>query len=646
MIFFQRYFFTILFITIVQNLVFSQGYVGVKEVDAKTKKFYDEGQKSAMAQAFGTAKSSYRKALEITPNFQDAMIELAGIYFSQKNEDSCVYFLNAIKDINPKPSARVYYTLATLYYNRGDYELAQVELQKYLGTDIKSAKSAEDAKLKLANCVFAIEAKKKPRLFSPIRLSDSINTYRPEYLPSISADEELLVFSRMIDRQEDLYYSQWNKDHWSRAQPLEGVNTEKYNEAGHCVSADGKTIVFTGCNMPGGLGSCDLYISYFKNGRWTQPANLDSPINTPGWESQPSLSADGNVLYFSSERPGGYGLRDIWHTEKSASGRWSTPKNIGAPINTTRNDSSPFIHADNQTLYFMSDGLPGMGGTDLFFSKRIDTEHWDVPINLGYPINTIGNEGALVVNIDGDKAYYTSTGAKTLQDKDGLENTDIYSFELDKEIRPQSVSFFKALVLDATSSKPLVSGVKITDIQKNLSFYNGNTSDDGTALVIMPKGDQYGIQISAQGYIFISESVKIPDSANVKMPYISTYKMERISNSIGKTFPMRNIFFESGSDQLSSASNAELGSIFHMMKENPDIVVQIDGHTDNIGGEKDNLLLSQNRAKAVMNELIKRGIPAKKILAKGFGESKPLTDNSSEGGRQINRRTEFTIISL
>lgn len=646
MIFFQRYFFTILFIIIVQNLVFCQGYVGVKEVDAKTKKFYDEGQKSAMNQAFGTAKSSYRKALEITPNFQDAMIELAGIYFSQKNEDSCVYFLNAIKDINPKPSARVYYTLATLYYNRGDYELAQVELQKYLDTDIKSAKSAEDAKLKLANCIFAIEAKKKPRLFSPIRLSDSINTYRPEYLPSISADEELLVFSRMIDRQEDLYYSQWNKDHWSRAQPLEGVNTEKYNEAGHCVSADGKTIVFTGCNMPGGLGSCDLYISYFKNGSWTQPANLDSPINTPGWESQPSLSADGNVLYFSSERPGGYGLRDIWYTEKSASGRWSTPKNIGAPINTTRNDSSPFIHADNQTLYFMSDGLPGMGGTDLFFSKRIDTEHWDVPINLGYPINTIGNEGALVVNIDGDKAYYTSTGAKTLQDKDGLENTDIYSFELDKEIRPQSVSFFKALVLDATSSKPLVSGVKITDIQKNLSFYNGNTSDDGTALVIMPKGDQYGIQISAKGYIFISESVKIPDSANVKMPYISTYKMERISNSIGKTFPMRNIFFESGSDQLSSASNAELGSIFHMMKENPDIVVQIDGHTDNIGGEKDNLLLSQNRAKAVMNELIKRGIPAKKILAKGFGESKPLTDNTTENGRQVNRRTEFTIISL
>ena len=136
----------------------------------------------------------------------------------------------------------------------------------------------------------------------------------------------------------------------------------------------------------------------------------------------------------------------------------------------------------------------------------------------------------------------------------------------------------------------------------------------------MPKGDQYGIQISAQGYIFISESVKIPDSANVKMPYISTYKMEKIGNSIGKTFPMRNIFFESGSDQLSSASNAELGSIFLMMKENPDIVVQIDGHTDNVGGEKDNLLLSQNRAKSVMNELIKRGIPAKKIQYKGFGE--------------------------
>ena len=640
---FHRFSFFILMMTL-GLAVNGQGFKSLKDVDEKTKKHFEDGRKSAMAQAFGSAKSSYRKSLEITPGFQDAMLELAGIYYTQKNEDSCIHYLKEIKKINPNPTARVYFTLANIYYNQAEYELALAELEKYLSSDVKSAKSVEDANIKKANCLFAIQSKKNPRQFSPSRLSDSINTDLPEYLPSLSADEELLVFSRMIDRQEDLYFSQWVDGHWTKAQPLNGVNTSRFNEAGHCISADGKTIVFTGCNMPGGLGSCDLYISYFRNNTWSKPENLGAPVNTAGWESQPSLSTDGNVLYFSSERPGGYGFKDIWCSEKIPGGKWSAPKNLSAPVNTPRNDGSPFIHADNETLYFMSDGLPGMGGSDLFYTRRLDDKLWDIPVNLGYPINTLGNEGALVVNINGDKAYYTSTGQKALKDKDGIDNTDIYTFELDRSIRPKSVSFFKATVEDNISSKPVAANITMTSIQANRNFYTGKTADDGTALVTIPKGDQYGIQLTAKGYVFISESIMIPDSNDISRPFKATYKMERVKDAIGKSFLLKNIFFESGSTVLSITSDTEIKAIAAMMKENPEMVIQIDGHTDNIGEVKDNLLLSQNRAKSVVSELIKLGVAEKNIISKGFGESKPITDNTSDKGRKMNRRTEFTII--
>lgn len=635
---------TIIILLFAGHFSYGQSFKSLKEVDEKTKKHFDEGRKQAMSQAFGSAKASYRKALVITPDFQDAMLELAGIYFSQKNEDSCIYYLKTIKKINPAPTARVFYTLANIYYQNGKYAEALVELDKYLESDVKNAKSADDARIKRANCLFAIEAMKSPKKFSPIALSDSINTKLPEYLPSLSADEELLVYSRMINRQEDLYYSFWENGGWTKGRPLEGVNTEKFNEAGHCISADGKTIVFTGCNMPGGLGSCDLYISFYRNDNWTKPENLGTPVNSSGWESQPSLSADGNVLYFSSERSGGYGLKDIWFSEKNNAGKWSVPKNINSPINTTRNEGSPFIHADNQTLYFMSDGLPGMGGSDLYFSRRVDQNHWSEPINLGYPINTLGNEGALVVNISGDKAYYTSTGPKTIKDKDGIEDTDIYSFELDQSIRPQSISFFKAIVTDEDSGKPLIAGVNFTQIATNKIYHEGKTSDDGSALITIPKGDLYGIQLNAKNYIFISESIIIPDSSDINLPFKATYKMTKVKDAIGKSFLLKNIYFESGSTQLTASSNSELDALATMIKENPTMIIRIDGHTDNVGNEKDNLILSEKRAQSVVNELIKKGISDKNVVANGFGETKPIADNSTDKGKRKNRRTEFTIL--
>lgn len=629
---------------VIQTCVMAQPLVTLKEANEKTKKVFDEGRKSAMVQAFGTAKAKYREALQLTPGFQDAMMELAGIYFSQKNMDSSIFYLNRILTVNPKPSARVYFTLATIYYDRNDYNEAIPFYEKYLESDVKNPKSVEDAKIKLASSRFALDAMKNPLPFDPKPISGHVNTDYPEYLPSISADGSVLVFSRMIDGQEDLFYSRWDGHEWTKAVPLSAINTENYNEAGQCISADGHTIVYTGCNMPGGLGSCDLYISYLQNGKWSKPKNMGAPINTPGWESQPSLSADGRTLYFASDRFGGYGLKDIWYSEKSPEGIWSTPKNIGAPINTLKNDGSPFIHSDNKTLYFMSDGHPGMGGTDIFLSRRQDDDSWGDPVNLGYPINTAGNEGALIVNPAGDIAFYTSVKPDGKRTKEGFEDTDIYSFTLDSTLRPSPVSFFKAKILDSLSGKPIVANVQVTDIRTGLLYFDSKTADDGTVLICLPKGGLYGIQIVAGGYVFISEAVEIPNGGNADHPFIAEYLLRKIEESKGRPIVMKNIYFASGSAELSPVSDAELKVLAAMISANPGIRVRINGHTDDVGSIEDNLQLSLKRANAVINRLIEFGMSSKALSAKGFGESVPVGDNTTEVGRKANRRIEFEIL--
>lgn len=629
---------------LIQSCAIAQPLVTLKDASDKTKKVFDEGRKAAMAQSFGTAKAKYREALQLTPGFQDAMMELAGIYFSQKNMDSSIFYLNQILTVNPKPSARVYFTLGTIYYDRYEYREAIPLFEKYLQSDVKNPKSVEDAKIKLANSQFAIEALKNPRSFEPKPVPGGINTELPEYLPSVSADGTVLVFSRMIDGQEDLYFSSYDGNSWSRAVPLDAINTEHYNEAGQCISADGHTIVYTGCNMPGGLGSCDLYISYLENGKWTRPKNMGAPMNTPGWESQPSLSADGSTLYFASDRLGGYGLKDIWFSERSPDGVWSTPKNIGAPVNTLKNDGSPFIHPDNETLYFMSDGLPGMGGTDIYLSRRQEDGSWGTPVNLGYPINTSGNEGALVVSPAGDIAYYTAIKDGGKRSKEGFDDTDIYYFQLDSAIRPKPVSFFKARMLDAMAGKPVRGLVQVTDIRTDSLYYKGLAADDGTVLVCLPKGGLYGIQIIARGYLFVSESVEIPDGGDADHPFIAEYLLHRIEESKGKAMVLKNIYFTSGSAELSPVSDAELKVLAAMFFANPDIRVRINGHTDDVGSDEDNIQLSVMRANSVMERLIELGVSAKSLSAKGFGESVPIGDNTTEAGRKSNRRIEFEIL--
>lgn len=619
-------------------------YIALKDANLKTNEHFQKGQKLAEKREWTKAKNEYLNALNITPNLLDGLMEIAGMYYTLNQFDSTEYYLKQILKIDSKPSVRVLYTLAKIYYNRGDYQLAIDPLERYLNANTTNNKSRSEAVTMLRNARFAINALKHPEDFDPIPLKN-INSVHPDYLPSLTADGKTMVFTRMIGKQEDLFISYWEDSAWSIPKPLVNINTDEFNEASQCISADGKTIVFTGCNIPRGFGNCDLYISYFIQGKWSVPLNMGEVINTKGWESQPSLSADGQILYFASERPDGYGRKDIWYSERISHQKWSSPKNLGAPINTPDNEAAPFIHPDGQTIYFMSDGEPGMGGYDLFYSKYLGDKKWTVPTNLGYPINTIGDEGAMVVDLQGNYGYFTSTGDKKKTLSSGFQETNIYRFKLPRHAKPSKVTYFRPVVLDRETLMPLDAECLITSMNLGQTTIF-KTSEDGTILKILPYADVYGIQILATGYVFISDKIEIPDSTSEFEPFEKVFLMDKIESAIEKNFVIKNIYFKSGSFELNETSFPELKVFRDFLMSNPKVKIQLNGHTDNIGQESDNLTLSKKRADAVKSYLEQNGINSDRIKTKGYGESKPIESNDTENSRKINRRTEFQIISI
>ncbi|MFT5801262.1 MAG: outer membrane protein OmpA-like peptidoglycan-associated protein, partial [Nonlabens sp.] len=427
------------------------------------------------------------------------------------------------------------------------------------------------------------------------------------------------------------------------------------------ISADGKLLVFTACTRRDGYGSCDLYFSEVIDGRWTKVANMGKEINSRARETQPSLSADGKAIYFSSNRGGGQGEMDIWVSKRDEDGAWGIPENLGEVINTTGVDRAPFIHQDGQTLYFMSDGHEGMGGHDLFYS-RLENEVWGKPKNLGYPINTEADEGTLVISLDGKTAYFATDRNKPgkrgkEEEYMGKVDLDLFSFELYEEARPQPVTYVKATVRDAATRKKLAGAkVAFTDLETEKSHAFSTTDSDGEFLVCLPLGKNYSLNVTKEEYIFHSENFALDKINNLDKPFLLDIELQPVpiltavptstegALAEGKPIILKNVFFETGSAELKTASLLELNRLKKLLTDHPTLVIRINGHTDNIGSDEDNLTLSNNRAKAVNDYLIINGISGDRLSYKGFGETKPISNNEIPEGRQSNRRTEFVVI--
>ncbi|HEY0059463.1 MAG TPA: OmpA family protein, partial [Flavisolibacter sp.] len=444
-----------------------------------------------------------------------------------------------------------------------------------------------------------------------------------------------LVFTRRLNNfNEDFFGSMQQGGAWTEARPLPGNINTPLNEGAQTISQDAGWLIYTGCNREGGYGGCDLYISYLTNEGWSEALNLGKGINSEHWDSQPSLSPDKRSLYFTSRRPDGFGGSDLYVSHLGTNGKWSPAQNLGAEINTPGDESSPFIHADNQTLYFTSNTLPGYGEQDLFLVRKTSDGKWSKPQNLGYPINTIHHEGTLFIAADAKTAYYSSDRSDT---KGGL---DIYSFELREDVRPSRTLSVKGKVFDQKTTAGLPSAVELIDLSSKQVISKVQTDENGNYLITLPVGKDYAFNVSRRGYLFYSDNFSLKNRAPD-----STYKKDipLLPIEVSAAVVLKNIFFPLNEFALQPESEVELERLVQLLKENPGVKIQIEGHTDAVGKAADNERLSQNRAKSVVTYLLGQGIAASRLTAKGFGATKPIGNNATEEGRAQNRRTEVRI---
>lgn len=627
--------------------LFAQDFVRKADLDRRSQKRYAQAEYYNQIQDLVAAKAELDAILSKESKAIDALLFRAQLLADMKKWVEAEKDMEAALVLSVDYYRPAIYQLGVIETEQEKYTEAITHFEQYLEQSADTDRRKKRVEGYLANARIAAKLRERVVPFAPASLGDSINTKRKEYLPSFTADGQFLIYTVRYFDDEDFYYSSKDENgNWRKAQPLEAVNTE-LSEGASSISADGRLLFFTGCYRPEGLGSCDLYFTEMKNGKWQSLQHPEAPLNSKAWDSQPSLSANGRYLYFSSDRPGGLGGNDIWRSTRQTDGSWGKPINVGAPINTTGDDESPFIHADGQTLYFMSNGHPGLGDYDLFYARLDGGGQWQTPVNMGYPINTAAAEGALIVSLDGKTAYYT-TDENTVEGE--TQDFDIYQFPLYEEAGPGAVTYLRAKVISSDTRKALANTlVELVTDKSGGDIVQVKTDATGQFLLVLPAGYDYQLNVEKEGYLFYSDRFELSGENSREEPYELEVVLQPIPKagvSISENEPivLRNVLFATASAELLPVSTPELDRLAGLLTENTRLSIQINGHTDNVGEEEDNQVLSEARAKAVYDYLLQVGIPAERLAYQGFGESKPIKSNETAEGRQRNRRTEFILI--
>ena len=620
--------------------------------DKRAIKLYESGGDCLRQRKWSCAEQDLRKAAEQDPRFIEPRIYLAEMYEQMDKPAESMAAWGEVLAISPRyfPPAALHQ--AELQFAAGQYADAEKHYRLFLTVDDEPMRKAR-AQLGLLKCAFAAEAVKNPVPFEPKNLGPGVNTKDPEYYPRITADDATLLFTRRVPEpsspygmQEDFYVSQRADTTWNKAVPVPSVDTREANEGAGTLSPDGRFIVFTKCAGidgsygPGlkGMGSCDLFISRRIGERWTRPENLGPPLNSRNWESQPSLASDGRTLYFVRATQAGDGLKgmDIYKSVLGEDGNFSKPEPLGNTINTPFQEESVQIHPDGRTLYFSSEGHPGMGGLDIFVSRMNADGSWGKPENLGYPINTAADENSVLVGSDGRVAYFASDR------KGGYGDLDLYAFDLPAAARATPVSYIKGRVTDKSTGQPVEADVRLYGLGSGeLATAAYSDPQSGEFLVCLPAGRDYALNAEAEGYLFFSENYSIAKGPADK-PYSLEVQLSPLS--AGSVITLRNIFFNTASAELLPQSNLELDKLLRLMKANPTMRIEVSGHTDNVGADADNQRLSEQRAKAVAGFLTGYGIDVARVVAVGLGETRPVATNETEEGRAQNRRTEIKVL--
>lgn len=484
-----------------------------------------------------------------------------------------------------------------------------------------------------------------------------VNSKYFDYAPTVRADGKLLFFTSRRpstnkemypdtkDFGDDIFFTLKNDSgKWMAPSAVPSPVNSFDDEGAASLSADGQTIYYSICRRPDGSGDCDLYQSELHGLNFSAPKNLGRQVNSREWDGQPSVSADGNQLYFSSKRNGSIGgSEDIWAVYRNPDGTWGVPQNLGNVVNTPASERSPFIAADGKTLYFSSNGHPGYGDHDLFVTRKQDDNTWSVPQNLGSPINSSGEDEFLTIPARGDKIIYSS-------EREG-NDYDIYEAKLPPYLQPAPVTLIVGKVYDKRTKNPIGAKLEVVNLEKDelLAVYNANSST-GEFFITLPVGFEYGITATSPGYSFFSDHYTPHDTTkyheityNIYLSPIDTTGGGQMAEDT-TVVPLNNIFFDFNKATLRKQSITELNNVVKFLKQYPKLKIELSGHTDSIGTEEINRKLSQERAEAVRRYFIDHGIASARVTAKGYGATKPVAPNDTEENRQKNRRTEFLII--
>ena len=597
--------------------------------------------------------------IENEDEFAEAYFLMGQIYTEQDNKRKAISALEKGLAINATIFPMGYYMLGESYFSLAEYEKAEQAITTFTRMPKDNPNVHYRAQLILESCVFAKQSMKYPVPFNPINLGTKINTENDEYFPCITADTKTLLFTRLLKDKlafegthEDFYITERTEvknfnEGWGQALSIPSINT-LYNEGAPTLSADGQTIVFTACELPGyeygetrtGLGSCDLFYSFRTKSGWTPSENFGPGINSKNWETQPSLTADGNTLYFVRGKKGKGGKienQNIYFSYLMDDGYWSEPSEIPGFVNTKGREESVFIHPDGQTMYFSSDGHAGMGGLDIFVSHMQSNGDWGRPENLGYPINTSANENSIQVTAQGDIALMASNR------EGGNGGLDLYSFELPENVRPRFVNYVEGYVYDSNTKAPLDGKFQLLNLSTGDVVAEGysNSSRNGYYLVCLPIGNDYALNVTSENYLFYSSNFSLINSVETE-PYRKDAPLQKMNS--GATIVLENIFFKTNSANLESESFIELTKLTELLVKNETLRIRIEGHTDSDGDEAANLKLSQARALSVKTYLESKGIVASRIESEGYGESQPIETNATPEGKAKNRRTVFRVL--
>jgi outer membrane protein OmpA-like peptidoglycan-associated protein/tetratricopeptide (TPR) repeat protein len=628
----------------------AQGGQVLTSSSTKARGFFESAMRQYQSNQNQSALSELDKALAEDSTFIEALLLKADISAVTRDFETEISCYKKVAKLNPQCGPKVYCNLGDAEYTIGKYKEAKFDLQRAILSTGLTQKDRIQLKFAMQRVDFSLKAVANPVVFQPVSLGSNINSANNEYWPSLTADDKTMIFTIELSSnttdilgntkgQEDIMISHKSTlGQWEKATPIsDKINTPK-NEGSQSISVDNRLLFFTSCNRPDAIGHCDLYFTERDSSGWQVPVNAARPINSNAWDSQPSLASDGMTLYFVSNRPGGFGGMDIWKTTLTESGTWGEPVNLGDSINTPGEEMSPFIHPDNSTLYFSSDGHIGLGGQDIYMAKMKADKTWSKPINLGYPINTFNDETGLVVNAQGTMGYFAS-------DRITKKGKDIFTFSLDKRFRPVIVTYVNGLIIDSDTKEEIKADFVLSDLETaEIVAKTSSIKGTGEYLLCLPVNRDYALSVSKKGYLMHSENFSLKNQTDSIKPYKIDISLQTIK--VGRKEILRNVFFDVDKFELTKQSRSELNNLVKFLNQNPETVIEIGGHTDNSGTESHNDSLSENRAKVVYQYMINKGIVKERLAFKGYSSTVPASSNENSRGRSLNRRTEFKIIDI